>query len=405
MIGIYSITNLINNKKYIGQSIDIENRFVRHKCELRKGRHVNKHLQHAWNKYGENNFKFEIIEICSKTSLNNRECYWISFYDTLNNGYNLDRGGEGIRGYTHSQEEIIKMRKIQNPFPVLQFDLAFNFMGYYEGGVSHAAKILNYTKESIEKRCKHLCSKIVYKNSYWVYEYEYINVNFSWSKYLSNQWSCKPILKKEKKRSTRRICQYDLNRNLIKIWDNFTDIEKAGFTRSQVNTICNHRKGKKTHKGYIWSYEDYDFSDGYFDNLNDKFNKAIENRKKPVISYDLLGNMIKNYPSIIDAAKELNIGSSNISFAIKKHSICKNYFWAYKNDNWITKETNLQKIIDKTIKYAPKKVIQLDSNYIPIKTYKSTGEAAHVLNINSQGNIVRAIKNNSTCAGYHWKYA
>lgn len=151
MIGIYSITNLINGKKYIGQSINIENRFVRHKCELRKNRHVNRHLQASWNKYGEKNFKFNIIETCTKESLNNRENYWINYYNTLNNGYNLDEGGNGISGYKHSKEEISKMRKSSNPLPILQFDLNFNFIAYYEGGVSHAAKQLNYTSDSIKK--------------------------------------------------------------------------------------------------------------------------------------------------------------------------------------------------------------------------------------------------------------
>lgn len=405
MIGIYSITNLINGKKYIGQSINIENRFVRHKCELRKNRHVNRHLQASWNKYGEKNFKFNIIETCTKESLNNRENYWINYYNTLNNGYNLDEGGNGISGYKHSKEEISKMRKSSNPLPILQFDLNFNFIAYYEGGVSHAAKQLNYTSDSIKKRCKHLCKKIGYKNSYWVYEEEYINENFSWNTYLSKKWSCTPIVKNTTNTFSRKICQYDLNRNLIKIWNSFTDIENAGFTRNQVNTICNKRKGKKTHKGFIWTYADYDFSDGYFDNLDIKFNRATENRKKPIIQYDLHGKILKTYSYITEAADELNIDCGCISTAIKNHTVCKSCLWSYLNDNWVSNEPNINQIVDKSTKYIPKKVIQLDSNFNPINTYLSTGEAARSLNIKSQGNIVRAIKNNTTCAGYHWKYA
>lgn len=61
--GIYKITNIINNKIYIGSSTDIKKRWHGHKYDLRKNKHCNTHLQNAWNKYGEDNFKFEIIAL------------------------------------------------------------------------------------------------------------------------------------------------------------------------------------------------------------------------------------------------------------------------------------------------------------------------------------------------------
>lgn len=61
-IGIYKITCISNSKIYIGSSIDIKRRIQNHKAALRNNRHDNIHLQRAWNKYGENNFTFEIIE-------------------------------------------------------------------------------------------------------------------------------------------------------------------------------------------------------------------------------------------------------------------------------------------------------------------------------------------------------
>ena len=53
--GIYQIRNIINNKIYIGQSLNIKTRFLQHKQALRKNRHPNQHLQNAWNKYGKSN--------------------------------------------------------------------------------------------------------------------------------------------------------------------------------------------------------------------------------------------------------------------------------------------------------------------------------------------------------------
>ena len=60
--GIYQIKNIINGKKYIGLSKNCENRFKKHKGLLKNNKHENIKLQNAWNKYGEQNFVFSIIE-------------------------------------------------------------------------------------------------------------------------------------------------------------------------------------------------------------------------------------------------------------------------------------------------------------------------------------------------------
>lgn len=60
--GIYKIVNITNSKVYIGQSNNIKKRWTEHRSALNNNRHVNVHLQNAWNKYGENNFEFVIIE-------------------------------------------------------------------------------------------------------------------------------------------------------------------------------------------------------------------------------------------------------------------------------------------------------------------------------------------------------
>lgn len=94
--GIYKIENIINGKVYIGQSVEIEKRKNRHLRELREGKHKNIHLQRAFDKYGEDSFKHIIIEKCHKAKLNEREKFWISFYNSnnYNYGYNQDSGGQ-----------------------------------------------------------------------------------------------------------------------------------------------------------------------------------------------------------------------------------------------------------------------------------------------------------------------
>ena len=93
--GIYCIENLINNKKYIGQSIDVYRRWINHKCDLNGRRHNNHHLQAAWDKYGCDNFEFKILEECLKQYLDEKEVYYINQYNCMNStfGYNLESGG------------------------------------------------------------------------------------------------------------------------------------------------------------------------------------------------------------------------------------------------------------------------------------------------------------------------
>jgi len=111
--GIYCIENINTNKKYIGQSVNINDRWSKHKNELRQNSHDNDYLQKAWNKYGEDNFKFYILEECNKSELDNREVYYINLYQTLDykNGYNLKEGGQDgiISEYgNHKRKQSLK---------------------------------------------------------------------------------------------------------------------------------------------------------------------------------------------------------------------------------------------------------------------------------------------------------
>ena len=98
MVGIYKITNLINGKIYIGQSINIQQRWKAHRSKpfYKNGDQYQTPLYRAIRKYGLNNFIFEIIEECFESELNDKEQYYIQYYDATNpdKGYNLTRGGQ-----------------------------------------------------------------------------------------------------------------------------------------------------------------------------------------------------------------------------------------------------------------------------------------------------------------------
>ena len=93
--GIYCIFNKSNGKIYVGQSVQLKTRISQHKSELNFNNHSNKHLQSAWNKYGEDAFDFIIVEICDEEKLNDHEIWWINYFNSTNpdNGYNLESGG------------------------------------------------------------------------------------------------------------------------------------------------------------------------------------------------------------------------------------------------------------------------------------------------------------------------
>lgn len=127
MIGVYKITNKINNKCYIGISFNIEQRWKSHIKYAFSNKnnepYYNNKLYNALRKYGVDNFNFEIIEECEKDKLKEREIYWISYYNSYKNGYNLtiggDIGGYDLKGIKHpnsklTENDIIDIRNRYN---------------------------------------------------------------------------------------------------------------------------------------------------------------------------------------------------------------------------------------------------------------------------------------------------
>jgi group I intron endonuclease len=273
--GIYCIENLINNKKYIGQSKDIYTRWSNHKWYLNENNHENNHLQNAWNKYGENNFKFYIIEECNENIIDEREQYLIAYYKTTIdlNGYNLDTGGNHNKH--HSKETKEKIRK------------------------SNTGKVAS--KETRLKISKNRTGKLIGEKHFMYGKHLSIETKYKLSQALTGKFAYDKHYE-----ATSVIC---LNTNKI-----FTTIKEAGeyYNTSQFNIskCCN---GERISSGKLddgtplqWEYykegKDYTF----------KEYKPKRNNKE-IVQYDLNGNFIGKYESAREAEKLTGISYKNIS--------------------------------------------------------------------------------------------
>lgn len=235
MIGIYKITNKINNKVYIGSSKEIENRFYEHILKLEGNYHVNKHLNNAFNKYGSKNFKFEIIRLVSLFILRKVEQFYINKYNSLNPEFGYNKVVADANSHDNDKETVV----IKNT----------NYFGCY----SKIGKLVKVFRTIDE----------VYK-----------------------------FLNKERVTRIYESC----NSNLT-----------------------------KTSNGFYWIR--YDVSKGVFP-LNIKV-KTRKGRHRKIVQCSINDDIIKEFNSSVEAAKELNLSSFNITRCLKKGNLYKNYKWYY----------------------------------------------------------------------------
>lgn len=112
---IYLITNDVNSKVYVGQTIQTLNkRFNGHCCYSKSDRSINMYIKRAIHKYGRDKFHIHLIEECPIETLNDREKYWINHYDSYNKGYNLTLGGQDSNYFNlHRIEDTIDIKKFE----------------------------------------------------------------------------------------------------------------------------------------------------------------------------------------------------------------------------------------------------------------------------------------------------
>lgn len=172
--GIYKIENLLNGKVYIGQSIHIERRWQQH-CQYSANSVIAKAIQ----KYGKENFSFQIIEECDKSSLNQKEAFYIKQFNSLvPNGYNIEEKQENSSCYfvKYSKETFLQIvedlisssQSIQDIAKKYNLDVSFIYR--LNRGESHHLEDLTYPLRKVKDFSKQVyycedCGKEITKGA------------------------------------------------------------------------------------------------------------------------------------------------------------------------------------------------------------------------------------------------
>ena len=207
---IYKIVNKIDNKIYVGQTIkDLDRRWKGH---LRKGSNC-RYLKSAINKYGVDNFKFQLVCITFDNQLDDMEIKYIEKYNCLvPKGYNLRIGGNSGRHHAETKQKISESLKKR-----------------YKDGLIHSKPSLGKPHNEIHKK------KLSEANKGHRHSQESIN---------------KQIISSRK----NKTIQFDIHGNRLNSFDSCKEAgEYIGTTTANICMCCNGKR--KTAKGYVWKYE------------------------------------------------------------------------------------------------------------------------------------------------------
>ena len=282
--GIYVITNIKTGEKYIGQSKNIYQRINNHKSLLRNHRHIYKNgqpslLQKEWDKYGDQNFVFDILQFCKVSELNNYEKYWINFYKTnrlkSGCGYNLNDGGAGQKRDVKPKKKCITINngEIQKVIPIENLEYYLN-LGFNKGLLQKNIEKMNKNRIILQGENHPMYGK-KWDKEMRINHMEGIKVAQKEGKY---KWKRKPRTKesiekqkktfKEKpmnenslralnelhKKNRTPVVQLSLSNEYIETFESMRLASKVtGISTSEIWKCCNNKKDSV--KDYRWIYE------------------------------------------------------------------------------------------------------------------------------------------------------
>jgi group I intron endonuclease len=238
IIGIYKITSP-SEKSYIGQSKNIHYRF--HIYRILHCKNQTK-LYNSLKKYGPENHIFEIIEECSLDQLDEREIYWINYFNSTSKGLNLKEGGCFGK---HSEETKNKISKTKKG-TIINKSWALN--------ISNGRKGLKHSNETKDKIKQSNTNKIVSEETKLKQRLQKLGTKRSIESKLKQGKSMKgksqPKSFYDKK--DKPILQYDLNGEFIKEWKSITEANNVLKIDKGSISNCINMKRQKTAGGFIW---------------------------------------------------------------------------------------------------------------------------------------------------------
>lgn len=262
--GIYKIKNIITNKFYIGSTINFKVRFNDHKKLLRNNKHNNSHLQNSWNKHGEKNFIFEILELNTCVDLLlEREQYYLDVLMPWDNkkGYNICKIAGNTLGTKRSEDEKVKMSlsKLPNNEKLIKKlinianDINNNDLYLDANEINYKIVDINnsfYNKKHSEETKKIMSEKKLGEKNFFYGTGPMLGKTQSdeAKKLISNANSGK------NNPNSKPVLQYDTNMNLIKEWDSGGMAARIlGVGQSCICRCCNNKS--RTAFGFIWKYK------------------------------------------------------------------------------------------------------------------------------------------------------
>ena len=255
--GIYRIKNKVNNKSYVGSSVNMIRRFSKHRSNLNKDQHENNYLQKEWNKFGKDNFEFEMLciikenkrEILKELLLQKEEeIIELLKSNRTENGYNLQvvkkekKEKRNNKGITESFRKQLSKSQNHRKLAVVQLTLDGKFVNKFES-LTKANKETGVHKTNIQRTCEG--KRLTAGNFLWVYEKDYDeNKEYKARKPDYNKRAyMKPVL------------QFDLEMNLIEEHESLCSAaNKTGFHKGNIGKVCKEKQN--TAYGFKWFYKD-----------------------------------------------------------------------------------------------------------------------------------------------------
>jgi group I intron endonuclease len=257
-IGVYTITNLVNGKIYVGSTKQsFHKRFGSHVSRLKVNKHPNIYLQRSFNKYSIENFKFEMLEECLSEHCLGIEQYWINMLNSANEkyGYNLTPTAGSCSGTKRSLETKQKMSLSAKGKKFTKEHC--NNISKSKIGKTALNKGIKMSEESKLKMS--LARKGKYKGInnplYKKPKSEQHKINLSESKKLFFKNNPNIFKGKKQPKLQIKVQQMDKNNNIINIFNSIK--EASNLTKVTENGIvccCKNKPNYKTAGGFKWKY-------------------------------------------------------------------------------------------------------------------------------------------------------